>query len=62
MGKEKGIVVDAWFSGFAQHGDRNIYFCVYLGRTNDKNVSSAVAKDIAMRIMSDYCSPGEETL
>ena len=54
MGKEQGTVVDAWFAGFAQKAEGNIYFCVYLGRTEDKEVSSAVAKDIAIRIVSGY--------
>lgn len=46
MGKAQGIPVDAWFTGFAESAGRNIYFCVYLGRTDDKEVSSAVAKEI----------------
>lgn len=29
-------------------------FCVYLGRTDDRNVSSTVAKEIAIRIVEDY--------
>lgn len=54
MGKTEGIVVDAWFTGFAEKEGGNIYFCVYLGRTDGKNVSSAVAKEIAIRLVSDY--------
>lgn len=55
MGKAEGIVVDAWFTGFAEKEEGNIYFCVYLGRTDEKDVSSAVAKEIAVQIVSDYC-------
>lgn len=55
MGKADGIVVDAWFTGFAEKAEGNAYFCVYLGRTDGKDVSSAVAKEIAIKIVSDYC-------
>lgn len=54
MGKAQGIVVDSWFTGFADTTDKRIYFCVYLGETNNKNVSSAKAKEIAIKIVSDY--------
>lgn len=53
MGKTQGIVVDAWYTGFAEKDGRNLYFCVYLGRTDGENVSSARARDIAVRILSD---------
>ena len=56
MGKAKGIVVDAWFTGFAESIDGNIYFCVYLGRTDGMDVSSQVAKEIAIRLVSEYCA------
>lgn len=56
MGKAQGVVVDAWFTGFAERGHDKVYFCVYLGQTDDKNVSSAVAKEIAIQIVSDYCN------
>lgn len=55
MGKAEGITVDAWFAGFAENTGRNIYFCVYLGRTEDKDVTSAAAKEIALRLVCDYC-------
>ena len=55
MGKTEGIVVDAWFTGFAESTEGNIYFCVYLGRTDSMNVSSTLAKEIAIQIVSDYC-------
>lgn len=56
MGKAQGVVMDAWFTGFAERGQDKVYFCVYLGQTDDKNVSSAVAKEIAVQIVSDYCN------
>ena len=55
MGKAQGITADAWFTGFAENTGRNVYFCVYLGRTDDKDVTSAAAKEIALRLVSDYC-------
>ena len=55
-GKAEGITVDAWFLGFAEKGGKNIYFCIYLGKTDDKNVTSTVAKEIAIRLVSDYCN------
>lgn len=54
MGKVGGIVVDAWFTGFAKCRKGNMYFCVHLGRTDDMNVSSSLAKEIAIQIVSDY--------
>lgn len=54
MGKDQGIVVDAWFTGFAENTEGNIYFCVYLGRTDGMNVSSSLAKEIAIQLVSDY--------
>lgn len=54
MGKAEGIVVDAWFTGFAERPEGNLYFCVYLGRTDGMNVSSSVAREIAIRLVEDY--------
>ncbi len=54
MGKAEGIVEDAWFTGFAEKEGENIYFCVYLGRTDGKDVSSAAAREIAIRLVSNY--------
>ena len=51
MGKASGIVVDSWYTGFADTTDKRIYFCVYL---DNKNVSSAKAREIAVKIVSDY--------
>ena len=58
MGKSHGIVVDAWFTGFAETAGKRIYFCVYLGETADKNVSSTKAKEIAAEIVSAYLMSG----
>lgn len=54
MGKSYGIVVDAWFSGFADSPEKRIFFCVYLGETEHKDVSSIKAREIASGIVSDY--------
>lgn len=54
MGKVQGIVVDSWFTGFADSADKRISFCVYLGETDGKGVSSAKAREIAIEIVSDY--------
>lgn len=54
MGKLAGEVVDAWFVGFAQSEGKTVYFCVYLGQTEEKEVTSARAKEIAIRLVSDY--------
>ena len=56
MGKANGIVVDAWFTGFAESTTGKIYFCVRLGRSDGMNVSSSLAKEIAIKIVSDYCA------
>ena len=56
MGKASGIVVDAWFTGFAESTTGKIYFCVRLGRSDGMNVSSSLAKEIAIKIVSDYCA------
>lgn len=57
MGKNNGIVVDAWFTGFAERPGGNLYFCVRLGRTDGMDVSSTLAKEIATTLVSDYCVP-----
>lgn len=56
MGKAEGITVDAWFTGFAEKPaeEKTIYFCVYLGRTDNQNVTSAAAKEIAVKLVSAY--------
>lgn len=54
MGKEHGILKDAWFSGFAERDGRRLYFCVYLGETDDARASSAAARETAVRLVSDF--------
>ncbi len=54
MGKAYGVVVDAWFTGFADTASKRIFFCVYLGESDGKNVSSMRAKEIAVTILSNY--------
>ena len=53
MGKADGVVVDAWFTGFAERAEGNLYFCIYLGRTEDADVTSSKAKEIAVQMISD---------
>lgn len=55
MGKAEGVVVDAWFTGFAERTEETLYFCVHLGRTDGMNVSSPLAREIAIRLVSDDC-------
>ena len=54
MGMVNGVVVDSWFTGFVDTVEKRIYFCVYLGETEDKNVSSAKAREIAIGLVGDY--------
>lgn len=54
MGKANGVVADAWFTGFADDANGRIYFCVYMGETDDREVSSARAREAAVEIVSDY--------
>lgn len=54
MGKAHGIVVDAWFTGFADAFGKRVFFCVYLGQNDSKNVSSPEAREISIKILSDY--------
>ena len=55
MGKTDGITVDAWFTGFAETSEESVYFCVYLGQSEERDATSAAARDIAVQIISDYC-------
>ena len=61
MGKADGITVDAWFTGFADGDEGPVYFCVWLGRTDGRDVTSAAARDIAIRIVSDYTGSDDIT-
>ena len=54
MGKSYSVTVDAWFTGFAETAEERIYFCVYLGETDNMDVTSTAAKEIAIRLVSDY--------
>lgn len=56
MGKANGVTVDAWFTGFADLAEKRVYFCVYLGETKEKDVTSAKAKEIALRLLLDQIS------
>ena len=55
MGKSNGIVVDAWYTGFADIVHR-IYFCIYLGETENQNVSSVRAREIAVNLINENFS------
>lgn len=54
MGKSKGIVVDAWYTGFAEKDGEQVYFCVYLGENAGQDFSSQRAKEIALKLIEDY--------
>lgn len=56
MGKAHGVVVDAWFTGFAENPEKEdtIYFCVYLGQSDNKDFTSTTAKEIAIHLISEY--------
>lgn len=54
MGKSDGVVVDSWYTGFAEMQEGHVYFCVYLGETEEGDVSSQRAKEIAFDILSAY--------
>lgn len=64
MGKAQGVVVDCWFTGFAENENENLYFCVYLGETEGENPSSTQAKEIALDIIGDIWanSPQKEPI
>ncbi len=51
MGKVEDVAVDAWFTEFAETAEGKRYFCVYLGRTDGREVSSTLAREIAIRIL-----------
>ena len=54
MGMSYNIVVDSWYTGFADVAGERIYFCVYLGETDNKDVSSAKAREIAIKMICNY--------
>lgn len=61
MGVDYDTVVDSWFTGFADSPEKRIYFCIYLGETDDKDVSGTKAREIAVKIVSDYLAPNSGT-
>lgn len=54
MGMAQGVVVDTWFTGFADVNNTRIYFCVYLGETDGADMSSQKAREIAVKILSGF--------
>lgn len=54
MGKDNGVVVDSWFVGFFNTKEKEkIYFSICLGETENEDVSSVRAKEIALDIIND---------
>lgn len=53
LGKMAGVVVDSWFTGFADTHGGIVYISVYLGETEGAEVSSSKAKEIALQILSE---------
>ena len=53
LGATEESVVDAWFTGFVDVDGENVYFCVYLGRTDGVEASSQKAREIAVELLSD---------
>lgn len=53
MGKDRGVTVDAWYTGFADVKDTRVYFCVYLGESPGADVTSAKAREIAVQILQE---------
>lgn len=53
LGTVDGLVADAWFTGFAERAEGNLYFCVRLGPTDGREVSSSLAREIALRLIAD---------
>lgn len=51
MGKDRDTAVDAWFAGMADTSRGPLYFCVYLGETPGKEISSPKAREIALRLL-----------
>lgn len=46
-------LLDAWFVGFFTKGDENTYFAIHLGETDNPKASSALAKEIAIKIITE---------
>ena len=54
QGADYDVTVDAWFTGFVESETGNIYFCVRLGETDGMEISSTLAKEIAIKIASEF--------
>lgn len=57
MGKANGVVVDAWFTGFARQDDASLYFCVWLGQS--EGASSPAAREIALDLLAQWYAAGD---
>ena len=57
QGATAEATVDAWFTGFADSDGKRIYYCVHLGETEGTDISSAKAREIAVRILREEVSP-----
>lgn len=52
-GKLGNISLKSWFVGMTQENSKLVYFAVHLSETDNPEVSSALAKEIAIRIIAD---------
>lgn len=57
MGKVNGVVVDAWFTGFARQDAQPLYFCVWLGQS--EGASSPAAREIALDLLAQWYAAGD---
>ena len=55
MGKVNGVVVDAWFTGFARQDAQPLYFCVWLGQSE----GSPAAREIALDLLAQWYAAGD---
>lgn len=56
LGKENGKTIDAWFVGITEQENVDVYFAVYLGESQNPDVSSIMAKEIAVDLIADYAN------
>ena len=54
MGVKNGVTIDAWFVGMVVKESSPVYFSIYLGKSENQDVSSAVAREIAISLIHDY--------
>ncbi|WP_252254972.1 penicillin-binding transpeptidase domain-containing protein [Clostridium sp. ZBS12] len=52
-GRLKSVSLDSWFIGLFESGNERGYFAVRLSETENPNVLSALAKEIALKIISE---------